>query len=743
MEPPHGPIDDLVRAILDGEQVGWPDEPRDSHTGRRVRHLRVVAAIASAHRAQTSPGSDDTPETPRLAPPETWGHLRIIEGIGRGAFGEVYRAWDARLEREVALKLLPVGPDDEATVAEMLREGRLLARVRHSNVVSIHGADHIDGYVGLWMEFVRGRTLEDLLRSGQPLEPIEVARIGVELARALAAVHGAGLIHRDIKAQNVMRDEDGRIMLMDFGAGRELINAASDLTGTPLYLAPELLNGQPATARSDIYSLGVLLFRLSTRSFPVRGRTIQEVRLAHERNEQETLRSVRPDLPTALARAIERAIDPRPDRRHATARDLCSALEAAAVSTSRRRRWSPYAALAVLLAGLAWLALSAGWPFGDEGPVTSDPPAPATRTTASPPPAAVGQPAAGSSGGIAEAPEPPTTRNAPTSEPSTPERDSQTPEVIGDERRVGTVEGTLTDEEGKGVPGANVVLSDVRTHFLPEEPAFLEPPGLRNRDGGVSSGTDGSYQLRGVPPGVYVLTARLQPAGCSIPITCVRSAGPFTVDVRPGRTVKVPPVRLCGARTAPACLALDNQFQQVLVPGFLTHGFLDINASAETTRLLKNMLGPLARNEPTDPAWSEAVTSRDLATLFGQSLANGEKGLSLGENVFTNAEYWRQVGARFRHPLIVIDTHPLIVTGTVVLAGHDRDEAGRSGRSLDLLTKIVFIDGRTGEIVHTTWHPKRVVVDSGRTATAWYFQEMYSFMPAVFRSIMQFLGRAY
>ena len=129
----------------------------------------------------------------------------------------------------------------------------------------------------------------------------------------MSAVHGAGLLHRDIKAHNVMRAEDGRIVLMDFGTGRELDDdASSDLAGTPLYLAPEVLQGQRATVRSDIYSLGVLLYHLVTGSYPVQARTMREVRRAHERGERTAVRTARPDVPPKLARIIERAIDPHP-----------------------------------------------------------------------------------------------------------------------------------------------------------------------------------------------------------------------------------------------------------------------------------------------------------------------------------------------------------------------------------------------------------------------------------------------
>src|SRR5262249_23878685 len=122
--------------------------------------------------------------------------------------GEVYRAWDARLDREVALKLLPATTTSSDVRAAIVNEGRLLARVRHANVVTIYGADRVDDRIGLWMEFVRGHTLEELLQSGYVFGAPEAIDIGVQLCRAASAVHDAGLLHRDIKAHNVMRAED-------------------------------------------------------------------------------------------------------------------------------------------------------------------------------------------------------------------------------------------------------------------------------------------------------------------------------------------------------------------------------------------------------------------------------------------------------------------------------------------------------------------------------------------------------
>ena len=290
MLPSDPLVDDLADAILDGTPIDWAaaESSPDGAARPLIRQLRVLAAVAELHRGTTL-STSTLPEVspsrfePKVADaPVLWGHLRLVEQIGRGAFGELYRAWDTRLDREVALKLLPAGPSSGDRVASaILQEGRLLARVRHPNVVTIYGAEQIADQIGLWMEFVRGHTLEQILDERRVVTTAEAVGIGLELCHAMSAVHGAGLLHRDIKAHNVMRAEDGRIVLMDFGTGRELgDDTGSDLAGTPLYLAPEVLQGQPATVRSDIYSLGVLLYRLVTGAYPVQARTLRELRRA-------------------------------------------------------------------------------------------------------------------------------------------------------------------------------------------------------------------------------------------------------------------------------------------------------------------------------------------------------------------------------------------------------------------------------------------------------------------------------
>ena len=160
-----------------------------------------------------------------------WGRLVLLETIGSGTSCDVYRAWDAELHRDVALKLLhekassTTTPRPAATrrrvQARVLQEARRMARLRHEHVVQVYGAEQHDRRVGLWMELVRGTSLEQLVQQRGSFGANEAVLIGLDVCAALAAVHGAGLLHRDVKAQNVMREDGGRIVLMDFGTGED------------------------------------------------------------------------------------------------------------------------------------------------------------------------------------------------------------------------------------------------------------------------------------------------------------------------------------------------------------------------------------------------------------------------------------------------------------------------------------------------------------------------------------------
>jgi serine/threonine-protein kinase len=257
-----------------------------------------------------------------------WGQLQLRQKVGQGGFGEVYRAWDPALEREVALKILYVGDLGlTGQKTSITTEARLLAKVRHQNVVTVHGVAEHKGCVGLWMEFIEGQTLDQLVRQQGRFGSTEAASIGMDVCRALAAVHNAGLIHGDIKAQNVMREDGGRIVLMDFGLGQPVRpDGPAVLAGTPLYMAPELLRGERATVKTDIYATGVLLFHLVTGTFPVEGSTSREVSAAHRNRRPRLLRDLRPDLPESYLQVVERALAPNPAERFETAGHMLQAL---------------------------------------------------------------------------------------------------------------------------------------------------------------------------------------------------------------------------------------------------------------------------------------------------------------------------------------------------------------------------------------------------------------------------------
>jgi serine/threonine-protein kinase len=291
----------------------------------------------------TLPLADDTPsqvaQLERLAAlysgPRTasWGGFSLLARVGAGGFGEVYRAWDPSLQREVALKLLLPGALGSASTGSLsddqyeavLREARALASVKHPNIVSIYGVDRHDNRVGFWTDFVRGRTLCAIVNDQGPFGYREAALMGIDVARALAAVHRAGLLHRDIKPENVMREEGGRILLMDFGLST-LPHRSTELSGTLNYMAPELFRGQPASIAADIYALGVLLYFLVTGTHPVRlsGLTVSE---AGQRCLQRTpLIDQRSDLPESFLRVVNTAIDPDPARRYPSAGAMAEAL---------------------------------------------------------------------------------------------------------------------------------------------------------------------------------------------------------------------------------------------------------------------------------------------------------------------------------------------------------------------------------------------------------------------------------
>ena len=357
------PLVDAAGEIADGHIVDWPSmtSTLSSDYERAIAdELEVVARIAEGHRQlhQLRPDQSGVHNEPTLDRAR-WGHLDLLDVLGRGSYGTVYRAWDTRLERLVALKLFHHVPHPEA----VMQEGRMLARIRHENVVTVYGADVIDDMAGIWMELIHGQTLDQIVKEQGPMPPRDASAIGVDVALALGAIHGAQLLHCDVKAQNVVREEGGRVVLMDLGAGRAAPEARdddqlTDIAGTPRYMAPELFRtGAAASRSSDIYSLGVLLYYLVTAKFPVDGRSLGELKHAHQAGAVTPLSDARKGVPHAYVDVVTRSLSPDPAVRPASADEVQKAMSAitSPPAADSRRLWPWIAAAAAALAAGAFL----------------------------------------------------------------------------------------------------------------------------------------------------------------------------------------------------------------------------------------------------------------------------------------------------------------------------------------------------------------------------------------------------
>ncbi len=321
---------EVAGAICDDMDVDWETQ-NDDDALKKLQRLDGVARAFRDLRNQDNGVTEAQRDPSRPAGLFRWGHLNILEKLGEGSFGEVFRAWDSTLEREVALKLRRLGPcRSSGGGRHYIQEARRLARLRHPNVLAIHGADLHGDRVGLWTELIEGRTLEQRLAEDGTVGPDEAILIGRDLCMALAAVHGAGLVHGDVKAANVIREKGGRLVLADLGSATEITdrkNFTEAVSVSPVTTAPEILEGGTPTPAADLYSLGVLLFHLLSNSYPVESRDLNTLLDLHRRGERHNLLDLRPDLPPGLIRLIERATASRPEDRFPTAGAMEQALD--------------------------------------------------------------------------------------------------------------------------------------------------------------------------------------------------------------------------------------------------------------------------------------------------------------------------------------------------------------------------------------------------------------------------------
>jgi serine/threonine protein kinase len=271
------------------------------------------------------------------------GHYQVLALLGSGGMGDVYLARDTRLGRKVALKLLPdYLTDDEARIRRFRQEARAASALNHPNVLTIYEIEQADGRYFIATEFVEGETLRQHLKGGS-LGACEALGVAAQIAAALSNAHQAGIVHRDIKPENVMLDAEGRVKVLDFGLAKytqPLSDIAADdantksvhtvpgmLMGTTAYMSPEQARGLAVDARTDIWSLGVVLYEMLTGRKPFGGQTPSDVLAAVLEHEPEPLPGEDADVPDELRRIVGKALRKDREKRYQTSKDLALDLE--------------------------------------------------------------------------------------------------------------------------------------------------------------------------------------------------------------------------------------------------------------------------------------------------------------------------------------------------------------------------------------------------------------------------------
>lgn len=304
-------IDKLSSDISDGNAVDWNDYDESTKNPLVVK-LSVINDIANFFKQSHSNGEYDSSIHKILF---EWGHLQVKELIGEGSYGEVYKAYDSVLDRNVALKLIKENNIAPYQSRAFIQEAKNLAKIRNRHVLAIHGVNVNDSRVGIWSDLINGKNLSNLHNKTYRYNFTELLHICQSITEALIAVHESGLIHGDIKAANVMQDEKGKIILMDFDTGSEISESSINvdyISGTPLLMAPELLAGESKTQVCDIYSFGVLLFKLATGNYPINGKNLADVHKAHKDGSYLSFKDFDTKIPRNMKNLIKQMISINP-----------------------------------------------------------------------------------------------------------------------------------------------------------------------------------------------------------------------------------------------------------------------------------------------------------------------------------------------------------------------------------------------------------------------------------------------
>jgi eukaryotic-like serine/threonine-protein kinase len=312
------------------------------------------------------------------------GQYRVTAAIGAGGMGEVYRATDTRLGRDVAIKVLPAETAAHPERRQRFeQEARSASALNHPNILTVYDIGETDGTTYIAMELVEGKTLRELLASGEPLPTKRLLDVAVQTAEGLAKAHAAGIVHRDLKPENLMVSKDGFVKILDFGLAKLTETVSQDASvlptmigatepgtvmGTAGYMSPEQASGQPVDFRSDQFTLGAILYEMATGKRAFQRKTGAETLVAIIREEPESLGQLAPKAPAPIRWIVERLLAKDPEERYASTKDLArdlksvrdhlsetaasGALEAAEPARPRRRGWV-LPATAALAAGIA------------------------------------------------------------------------------------------------------------------------------------------------------------------------------------------------------------------------------------------------------------------------------------------------------------------------------------------------------------------------------------------------------
>ncbi len=263
------------------------------------------------------------------------GQYKIVAPLGEGGMAAVYKAYQQTMDRYVALKILPRHfAADPEFVGRFEQEAKIIARLQHVHILPVHDYGTSEGFTYIVMPFVETGTLDDLLQ-GEPLPQDQIRKIISQVGEALQHAHSQGLVHRDVKPSNILIDQDGNCLLTDFGISKIVEGTAKftqtgAILGTPAYMSPEQIKGETIDGRSDIYSLGIILYQMATGRAPYRAETPPAIFVKHLHDPLPPPRKFNQDLPESVERVILKALAKDPKDRYSIATELVNAIHRAA-----------------------------------------------------------------------------------------------------------------------------------------------------------------------------------------------------------------------------------------------------------------------------------------------------------------------------------------------------------------------------------------------------------------------------